>query len=205
MKHKNRLLSSLAIVPLIFGLPVKADQVILDDLIVNGGSACIGTNCIDGEMFDFDTLKLKAASPQISFDDTSVSAAFPTNDWLMSVSNSAATTSIFSINDATADIPVLRMGAGINGGVALGANSDLEDNTISVGASGNERRIINVAMGTATTDAVNMAQFDAFKTAATAAATTEITNFNNELTTLQAQINALTSRLNVLVTRVDNL
>ncbi|MEX3983618.1 YadA family autotransporter adhesin, partial [Paraburkholderia sp. EG287A] len=46
-----------------------------------------------------------------------------------------------------------------NNSVALGANSVAdEDNTVSVGSQGNERRITNVANGVHATDAVNMGQ-----------------------------------------------
>lgn len=49
--------------------------------------------------------------------------------------------------------------------VALGANSiSNRENTVSVGAAGQERQIINVAAGSAQTDAVNVAQLDAVKT-----------------------------------------
>jgi autotransporter adhesin len=46
--------------------------------------------------------------------------------------------------------------------VALGSNSVADrDNSVSVGAAGKERQIINVAAGTATTDAVNLGQLAA--------------------------------------------
>ena len=57
------------------------DQVILDDLIVNGGSACIGLDCNNGESFGSDTLRLKENNLRIHFQDTSTSASFPTSDW----------------------------------------------------------------------------------------------------------------------------
>jgi autotransporter adhesin len=48
-----------------------------------------------------------------------------------------------------------------NNSVALGANSVADrDNTVSVGAPGAERQIINVADGTAPTDAMNKRQLD---------------------------------------------
>ena len=53
-----------------------ADQVILDDLIVDG-SACIGFDCVNGESFGFDTLRLKENNLRIKFQDTSSSASFP--------------------------------------------------------------------------------------------------------------------------------
>ena len=38
--------------------PATADQVILDDLIVDG-SACVGQDCVNGESFGFDTIRIK--------------------------------------------------------------------------------------------------------------------------------------------------
>ncbi len=46
--------------------------------------------------------------------------------------------------------------------VALGANSVADrSNTVSVGASGSERQVVNVAAGSADTDAVNVKQLKA--------------------------------------------
>ena len=53
------------------------DQVILDDLIVDG-SGCVGFDCVNGESFGFDTLRLKENNTRIKFQDTSNSASFPT-------------------------------------------------------------------------------------------------------------------------------
>ena len=52
------------------------DFVINDDLIVDG-SACIGFDCVNGESFGFDTVRLKENNLRIKFDDTSVAASFP--------------------------------------------------------------------------------------------------------------------------------
>ena len=56
------------------------DQVIPDDLIVQG-SVCAGLDCVDGESFGFDTIRLKENNTRLQFDDTSVSAGFATNNW----------------------------------------------------------------------------------------------------------------------------
>jgi len=75
------------------------DQVILDDLIVDG-SACIGFDCVNGESFGFDTLRLKENNLRIKFDDTSVAASFPRNDWQLTANDSAnGGASKFSIDD----------------------------------------------------------------------------------------------------------
>ncbi len=78
------------------------DQVIADDLIVQG-SACIGLDCVNGESFGFDTLRLKENNLRIRFDDTSSSASFPNNDWqLIANESSNGGLNKFSIEDSTA-------------------------------------------------------------------------------------------------------
>ena len=57
------------------------DQVFVDDVIVNGGSICVGFDCVNGESFGFDTIRLKENNLRIHYQDTSTSASFPSNDW----------------------------------------------------------------------------------------------------------------------------
>ena len=76
-----------------------ADQVILDDLIVDG-STCIGQDCVNGESFGFDTLRLKENNLRIKFQDTSSSASFPTVDWQITANESSnGGANKFSIDD----------------------------------------------------------------------------------------------------------
>ncbi|HKO43114.1 MAG TPA: tail fiber domain-containing protein [Pyrinomonadaceae bacterium] len=56
------------------------DQVIPDDLIVQG-SGCFGFDCVNGEVFGVDTVRLKENNTRLHFDDTSTSAGFATNNW----------------------------------------------------------------------------------------------------------------------------
>ena len=80
------------------GVPLK-DFVINDDLIVDG-SACIGFDCVNGESFSFDTIRLKENNLRIKFDDTSVASSFPRNDWQLTANDSAnGGASKFSIDD----------------------------------------------------------------------------------------------------------
>ena len=80
---------------------ILKDQVILDDLIVDG-SACIGMDCVNGEAFGFDTLRLKENNLRIKFDDTSNSASFPSNDWQITANDSGnGGANKFSIDDIT--------------------------------------------------------------------------------------------------------
>ena len=65
------------------------DFVIADDLIVQG-SACVGLDCVDGESFGFDTIRVKENNDRIQFDDTSTSAGFASNNWQIRANSSAS-------------------------------------------------------------------------------------------------------------------
>jgi hypothetical protein len=81
--------------------PVTNDQVIPDDLIVQG-SACVGLDCVNNESFGFDTIRLKENNTRIKFEDTSASAGFPTTDWQLTANDSASGgANKFSIEDIT--------------------------------------------------------------------------------------------------------
>lgn len=69
-------------------LGARPDDVIPDDLIVQG-SACVGLDCVNGEVFGFDTVRLKENNTRLQFDDTSTSAGFPTNNWQIRANDSA--------------------------------------------------------------------------------------------------------------------
>ncbi len=105
MNTRNNLFASAAASALALGLiaasgtPAKADQVILDDLIVDG-SICAGLDCVNGESFGFDTLRLKENNLRIRFFDTSSSASFPSNDWQITANESSnGGLNKFSIDD----------------------------------------------------------------------------------------------------------
>ena len=68
---------------------IAPDQVIPDDLIVQG-SACVGLDCVNGEVFGFDTIRLKENNTRLQFDDTSTSAGFPTNNWQIRANSSGS-------------------------------------------------------------------------------------------------------------------
>jgi hypothetical protein len=69
-------------------LRAMPDDVIPDDLIVQG-SACVGLDCVNGEVFGFDTIRLKENNTRLQFEDTSASG-FPLNNWQIRANSSAA-------------------------------------------------------------------------------------------------------------------
>src|SRR6201985_2425331 len=104
---KHKAFASTRVIALMLGATfitsgkARADFVIPDDLIVQG-SACVGLDCVDGEAFGFDTIRLKENNTRIKFDDTSTSAGFPNNDWQLTANNSASGgQNKFSIEDIT--------------------------------------------------------------------------------------------------------
>jgi hypothetical protein len=114
------------------------DQVIPDDLIVQG-SLCAGLDCVNGESFGFDTIRLKENNTRIQFDDTSVSAGFATNNWQIRANAQASG------------------GASFLGFVDQGATGNSETGTIvfavDAGAPANSLKVSsggNVGIGTAT-------------------------------------------------------
>ncbi|MGB9365356.1 MAG: tail fiber domain-containing protein [Xanthobacteraceae bacterium] len=89
------------IASVLFAGEAAADFVINDDLIVIG-STCIGFDCKDGEVFSFDTLRLKENNTRIKFEDTSTSKGFPNNKWQLTANDSeSGGANKFSIDDVT--------------------------------------------------------------------------------------------------------
>jgi hypothetical protein len=113
--------------------PALADQVVPDDQIVQS-SICAGFDCVDGESFGFDTLRLKENNLRLHFDDTSSSAGYPANDWRLVANDSqSGGSSYFALEDATAGVFPFRIDSGApanamhvasNGEVELGANDN---------------------------------------------------------------------------------
>jgi len=69
-------------------LGVMPDDVVPDDQIVQG-SECVGLDCVNGEVFGFDTIRLKENNTRLQFEDTSA-AGFPLNNWQIRANSSAA-------------------------------------------------------------------------------------------------------------------
>ncbi|WP_305969346.1 MULTISPECIES: hypothetical protein [unclassified Mameliella] len=73
---------------MMIGQEAAADQVFVDDVIIQG-SLCVGVDCVNGESFGFDTIRLKENNLRIKFLDTSSSASFPTVDWQIVANDSS--------------------------------------------------------------------------------------------------------------------
>ena len=99
---------------------LSADQVILDDLIVDG-SSCVGVDCVNGENFGFSTIRLKENNLRIEFIDTSNSASFPTHDWQITVNDSAnGGENYFSVDNTTVGKKLFKVLS--DGSVSMGAD-----------------------------------------------------------------------------------
>jgi len=70
----------------LFSMP----DIVQPDDVIDQGSLCVGLDCVNGEVFSFDTIRLKENNTRISFNDTSTTAGFPTNDWTIRANSSAS-------------------------------------------------------------------------------------------------------------------
>jgi hypothetical protein len=86
--------------------PAFADQVIPDDLIVQG-SSCVGLDCVNNESFGFDTVRLRENNLRIKFDDTSSAAGFPNNDWALQANDtpSGGANRFMIVDDTSGRVP----------------------------------------------------------------------------------------------------
>lgn len=126
------------------GTAVYADQLFNDDLITSG-SLCVGFDCSTGENFGFDTIRLKENNIRIKFDDTSASSSFPSNDWQITINDSAnGGTNHFAVEDITNSKVPFYISAGAsnnaiyvhsNGRVGLGTSAPGLDLEVKTGNS----------------------------------------------------------------------
>jgi len=87
--------------------------------------------------------------------------------------------------------------------VALGANSvATRDDSVSIGSTGNERQLTNLAAGTADTDAVNVAQLNTVDGRVTTNATA-ITDANGRIDTTNTNVMDLTDRVDANEAAID--
>lgn len=144
----------LGVVLIAISQPLFADEVINDDLIVNS-SECIGFDCVNGEIFNFTTLKLKENNLRIEFNDTSTSG--PSSDWLIRTNDSTSggdnyfgVAEVFN-GDGHADPLIFRIDAGAPQ-LSLYID-DLGNLRLNPGGTA---RIINLADPINDTDAANL-------------------------------------------------
>ena len=102
MALKKQLPVSIAAALLTLGAgSTNADQVFLDDVIVDG-SLCVGFDCVNGESFGFDTIRIKENNLRIKADDTSSTASFPNFDWQLTFNETSnGGQNKFSVDDIT--------------------------------------------------------------------------------------------------------
>ncbi|MEC8295837.1 MAG: hypothetical protein VX083_20270 [Pseudomonadota bacterium] len=129
---KGQLTAALAGSTMLVAVAAQADQVFLDDLIVEG-SICAGLDCNNGESFGFDTIRMKENNLRIHFDDTSTTASFPGNDWrIIANDTSNGGTNHLSIEDSTAGRSPFRVEAGASANaLVVEADSDIGIGTLN--------------------------------------------------------------------------
>ncbi|MBM4255391.1 MAG: hypothetical protein FJ147_05780 [Deltaproteobacteria bacterium] len=136
-------------------LPERAlsDSVIPDDLIVQGAQ-CVGTPCVNDEEFDGATIKLKSETPIIKFEDTSVSAGFPTTDWQLTANDTVnGGANRFSIEDVTsARVPFTILGGAASHALFVNATGQVGFGTSTPG--------LLLHLSTSNTPAVRLEQND---------------------------------------------
>ncbi len=142
LKNIKKLTLALAIASV--SMPGFSDTVILDDQVVNG-SLCVGQDCVNGESFGFDTLRLKENNLRIKFQDTSTTSSFPSNDWQLTANDSSnGGLNKFSIDDVDSGRTPFTVEAGAgsdtlyidsNSRVGFGTSSPLMDVHLASGDS----------------------------------------------------------------------
>lgn len=146
----RRLLSAWALGVLALGSlaagAALADQVVVDDTIVQGG-LCVGFDCVNGELFEFDTVRVKENNTRLAFHDTSDPLLGPASDWTLTANDSASGGfSRFSIDDTSAATAPFWIGAGaldhalyVSASGAVGIGTDLPEPGIELHVAGKLR------------------------------------------------------------------
>ncbi len=112
MKHLAPCIA-ISLVGFVASSATVADIVHNDDVIINNSSLCVGFDCVNGESFGSDTVRLKENNLRIHFADTSNSLSFASNDWRIVVNGeNNGDPNYFSIEDATAGRRVFTVEAG---------------------------------------------------------------------------------------------
>jgi Chaperone of endosialidase len=133
------------------------DDVIPDDLIVQG-SACVGLDCVSGEAFGFDTIRLKENNTRIQFDDTSSTQGYPTNNWQIRANSSdSGGDSFIGFVDQSAS------GNSETGTLVLSVEAGAPANSVSVDNTGRlglktSTPVLDIHVNTSNTPAIRLEQ-----------------------------------------------
>jgi hypothetical protein len=103
MGARSRFAAPLAAAALLLAsASARADQLIAEDLVVQGQGDCIGFDCVAGEVFPFGSVRMKENNLRIGFADTSDPLLAPANDWQITANDTASGgPSYLSIDDIT--------------------------------------------------------------------------------------------------------
>ncbi|MCP4903303.1 MAG: tail fiber domain-containing protein [bacterium] len=83
------------------GFDLKIMDVLHYDDVIVTGSLCVGFDCANGELFGYDTFKLKENNLRLYFEDTSA-GSFPSGDWRIRINDTTSGgASYFAIEDGT--------------------------------------------------------------------------------------------------------
>jgi Chaperone of endosialidase len=132
------------------------DIVHADDVIIQG-SLCVGLDCVSGEVFGFDTIRLKENNTRIQFEDTSA-AGFPLNNWQIRANSSAA--------GGTSFLAFVDQGAAGNsetGTIVFEVDAGAPANALKVASNGKvglrtATPVLDIHMNTSDTPAMRMEQ-----------------------------------------------
>ena len=132
------------------------DQVIPDDLIVQG-SICAGFDCVNNENFGTDTIRMKENNTRLQFDDTSVSAGFPTNNWQIRANEQNTNVSFLAFVDQGAT------GSGETGTIVFAVDAGAPANALRVSSIGNvgistSTPVLDLHVNTSDTPAIRLEQ-----------------------------------------------
>ena len=120
----------------------KRMQVFTQDVIIQG-SECVGLDCPSNQNFGFNTIILKENNLRIKFEDTSNTASFPSNDWILEANDSSnGGGNHFAIQDANTGRDVFKIEAGArtnalyvedDGDIGIGTSTPAVDVDIKTG------------------------------------------------------------------------
>ena len=137
---KKQIVSAMAMLSLIVlaGViavePAMADQVFQDDVIIGAGglgnSLCVGTDCEENEIFNYNTIRLKENFIRLDFDDSSSGGNYPANDWRIVINDTENNgDNYFAVEDSTGGTTPFKVAAGArdnalyvseDGGIGIG-------------------------------------------------------------------------------------